>query len=125
MEDKRTMIEELIDQTVKAYKDAEAGSDEAEKLSKDLERFYRLYLEDIKNEEFLFNDQAAVERANRELEMRMSECRNNEKWYRRVKPDTMVTCGTVIFMGTASIVMQLAGHMEPKLFQTMLGKVKL
>ena len=108
----RTVVS--IDQMLDQLDEAQAGSEEQSRIAEAIVKLYKVCNEDIRvEEEVLNNDTDRQEKRCRVKEMQKN-LDKEEKWYEQIKPDTIVTCGTMTFLTMLAFRLEKLGYILPK-----------
>lgn len=115
---------------------AKAKTDEErDRISKEIERLHKVLMEDLRVGEMVWKEQQEVElndlrvkaeikRLDRELNLKISESEERSKWYNKIKPDTIATCGTLTLLTLAAFRLEKAGYIIPRTLK-FVDKLKL
>ncbi|MBP5597723.1 MAG: hypothetical protein J6Y02_20295 [Pseudobutyrivibrio sp.] len=121
MEDLRTPLGKVIEKMMDDCKEAKAGSEESKVIAGNIEKLYSLYLEDVKTDEYLYRDQQEIELN----KIKYDKESTSKKWYERVSPDMVVSCGTVFMLTIAAFQLEKSGHILPTRMLQLINRIKV
>ena len=125
MEYLRSNVEECVELLIEQLKDEKPGSDESKIIADNIQKLYKVCIEDVKGESEIMNSDALRQETYAKVKEINSRLDKKTKWYDLVKPDTMVSCGTVIALWGLSIHIEKSGHILPNALIKVVDKIKL
>lgn len=125
MQNLRSNVEECVTILTEQLKEEKAGSEESKIIADNIQKLYKACIEDVKSEVEIMNSDAQRQEMYARVNEINARLNKQDKWYELIKPDTIISCGTVIVLWGLSIHVEKSGHILPNALIKVVDKIKV